>query len=341
MKILLVDDELVSLCKLEQLIKDLNHQPLVADDGETAWKIWQREKPDIVITDWMMPKMDGPRLCTKIRKAESGGYTYLILVTSKNNSQDIVAGMEAGADDYITKPFHRDELIARIKAGERVLNLQIKDLVIFAMAKLAESRDPETGQHLNRIRSFSKILTQALSQSGKSEKFPEKIDSQFVDNIYLTSPLHDIGKVGIPDSVLLKPGRLNEKEFSMMKNHSLIGYETLRDAFNMYPKASFLKMSCEIALNHHERVDGSGYPNGLKKEDIPLSARIVALADVYDALVSVRVYKKAFTHDVAKSIIEQDSGKHFDPDIVDAFLRCETDFIKISDEFKETAILSM
>ena len=335
MKILIADDEFVSRSKLEKVIKRLNYQFFVASNGKEAWEIWQRERPNLVIADWVMPEMDGTQLFTRIRKAEAGEYTYLILLTSKAKSEDIVEGMQTGADDYITKPFYRDELIARIKAGERILNLQIKDLLIFAMAKLTESRDPETGQHLNRIRSFSKILSQNLLESGK---LSQVIDTQFIDNIFLTSPLLDIGKVGIPDFILLKPGRLNEAEFNMMKNHSLIGFETLQNVLKEYPKAAFLQMSCEIALNHHERFDGSGYPQGLKGQEIPLSARIVALADVYDALTSKRVYKKAFTHEVARSIIEQEKGKHFDPDIVDAFSGCEDKFIRTSNEFKETAV---
>jgi len=336
MKILIADDEFVSRSKLEKVIKRFDCEFFVASNGKEAWEIWQRERPNLVIADWLMPEMDGIQLFTRIRKAEAGEYTYLILLTSKGKSEDIVQGMQTGADDYIIKPFYRDELIARIKAGERILSLQIKDLLIFAMAKLAESRDPETGQHLNRIRNFSRILSQNLLESGK---FSLVIDSQFIANIFLTSPLHDIGKVGIPDSILLKPGRLNEAEFNLMKHHSLIGFETLQNVLKEYPKATFLQMSCEIALNHHERFDGSGYPQGLKGQDIPLSARIVALADVYDALTSKRVYKKAFTHEVARSIIEQEKGKHFDPNIVEAFSKCEDKFIHTSDEFKEMAIL--
>ena len=218
----------------------------------------------------------------------------------------------------------------RIRAGERISGFETRDIVIFSLARLVESRDSETGNHLERIRHYSKELTTAMLEFDNS---PEEIDALFVDNIFLTSPLHDIGKIGISDYILLKPGRLNDKEFQIMKRHSIIGFETLNEALKNYPKADYLRMSAEIALSHHERFDGSGYPNGLKGEEIPLSARIVALADVYDALVCKRVYKEAYHHDMAKSMIEEGKGTDFDSMVVDAFLSREDKFIEISERF--------
>jgi len=332
MKVLIVDDELVSRKKMDKLIQSLGHETVVAKDGIEGWEIWKNERNRMVITDWIMPRMNGLDLCRKIREAEGSQYTYLIMVTSKNDVNDIVTGMDAGADDFITKPFAKGELAVRIRAGERILGFETRDLVIFSMAKLAESRDPETGGHLERIRYYSKTLAEAIS---KSDDPPQEIDNLFVDNIFLTSPLHDIGKIGIPDYVLLKPGRFDDKEFEIMKNHCRIGFETLNEALKRYPKADYLLMSAEIAHSHHEKINGTGYPDRLKENEIPLSARIVALTDVYDALVSKRVYKDAYGHDMAKDIIMKEKGEHFDPMVVDAFLSCEDMFIEIFNRYTE------
>lgn len=332
MKILVVDDELVSREKMALLVQDLGHEVLIAKDGIEGWGIWKSERPRMVITDWMMPRMDGLELCRKIRGAEGSQYIYLIMVTSKEDVNDLVRGMDAGADDFITKPFVKEELAVRIRAGERISGFETRDIVIFSLARLVESRDSETGHHLERIRHYSKTLAITIS---KSDNPPKEIDGLFLDNIFLTSPLHDIGKVGIPDYILLKPGRFDDEEFEIMKRHSRIGFDTLNEALKRYPKADYLCMSAEIALSHHEKFDGTGYPDGLKGEEIPLSARIVALADVYDALVSKRIYKEAYPHDKAKSIIEQERGKHFDPMVVDAFLSCKEEFIEIFKRFSE------
>ena len=334
LKILIADDELVSRKKMDKLIQSIGNETLVAADGSEAWDIWKTERPRIVITDWVMPGMDGVELCRSIRKSEGSKYTYVIMVTSKSDVTDIVEGMDAGADDFIKKPFVREELAVRIRAGERIINMESRDIVIFSMAKLAESRDPETGNHLERIRYYSRTLAEYIAES-VDDHFPE-LDSLFIDNIFLTSPLHDIGKIGIPDHILLKPGRLDDKEFEIMKDHSRIGFETLNEALERYPRADYLKMSAEIALSHHEKMNGTGYPQGLKGDEIPLSARIVALADVYDALISRRVYKNAYSREMAKAIIVKDRGTHFDPVVVDAFLACEDEFLSIFSKFKES-----
>ncbi|WP_321417272.1 HD domain-containing phosphohydrolase [uncultured Desulfobacter sp.] len=332
MKILIAEDELVSRKKLEILIKSIGYEPLVASDGEEGWNLWKTHRPRMVLTDWMMPGLSGPELCKKIRNAEGSRYTYLIIVTAKHDTKDIVRGIDQGADDFISKPYVKEEIEVRIRAGERVIGYEVRDLVIFSLAKLAESRDPETGNHLERMRYYSRALTEAIRGM---ENTPEEIDAFYVENIFLSSPLHDIGKIGIPDFVLLKPGHFDDNEFEIMKGHSRIGFETLNEAINKYPKAEFLKMSADIAHYHHEKYDGSGYPDGLSGENIPLSARIVALADAYDALVSRRVYKQAVAHEMAKSIILREKGTHFDPMMVDAFLICENEFIQIRNQFKE------
>ncbi len=205
MQILVADDELVSRKKLTRYVQSLNHDVTVASDGDGAWEIWNRQRPRMVITDWNMPGIKGTELCTKIRAVEGSRYTYLIIVTARQSSEDLIEGMNAGADDFITKPFLKEELAVRIKAGERVLGFESRELVIFSMAGLVESRDPEIGDHLERIRFFSKILAETIASFDNA---PDEKNRLFIENIYLTSPLHDIGKIGIPDKILLKPGKL-------------------------------------------------------------------------------------------------------------------------------------
>jgi putative two-component system response regulator len=332
MKILVVDDEIASRKTLEVFAKKLGYNVFAASDGADAYEIWKQKRPKFVITDWNMPRMDGLELCAKIRSTESEDYTYIIIVTSRDDIQDVIKGIKSGADDYIVKPFNQDELSVRIKAGERAINFQSKDIVIFALAKLAESRDEDTGNHLERVSHYSKHLAENIIDSSNP---PPELDQLLVDNIFLTSPLHDIGKVGIPDYILLKPGRLDDEEFAIMKSHAAIGYNTLNGALQKAPEANYLRIAAEIAHHHHEKYDGSGYPNGLKGDEIHIASRIFALSDVYDALVSKRPYKEPFTHDRAKHIITDGKGKHFDPIVVDAFLRCEHSFIEINEKYKE------
>ena len=330
MKVLIVDDDRLSRKVLVHHVQKLGHEIFIAEDGREGLKLWQSETPAVVLTDWMMPNMDGAELCRTIRQQEDN-YTYIIMITSMNDSNDLVEGFNAGADDYITKPVMLEELEVRLWAGERILTIQDRDMVIFALAKLAETRDPETGYHLERMQNYSRIMADALSRSGEFKE----ITPRFINAIYTTSPLHDVGKVGIPDRILLKPDRLNDEEFAIMKSHTTLGYETLNSAYKKNPRALYLRMSAEIALAHHEQWDGSGYPNGLRGDDIPLAARIVSLADVFDALTSKRIYKPAFSREKTRDIIIQGRGTHFDPRIVDAFFAAEADFLAISEKFSE------
>lgn len=333
MKILIADDDLISRELLRSTLEEAGFTVVMAHDGEEAMRIFERERIRFVITDWEMPGMSGLELCRQLRRRSHHGYVYIILVTARGKSKEIVEGMSAGADDFVVKPFNGSELLVRVRAGERILSLETRELLIFSLAKLAESRDPETGRHLERVQSYSRLL--AREMAGMS-KYAGVIDDEFVHLVYQTSPLHDIGKVGIPDSILLKPGRYSDDEFELMKAHTTIGAETLDAALAQNPKARFLQIAREIAAAHHERYDGRGYPLGLSGEEIPLSARIVAVADVYDALTSRRVYKDAFAHHVARNIILKDSGTHFDPDVVDAFLAVEADFIEIRNALFES-----
>lgn len=338
MRILIVDDNEIALDVLTRALTKAGHQVEAARDGVEALEILREDSCRLVISDWEMPGMNGIELCRRIRQVEFSGYIYVILLTARGGTDNVVEGLSAGADDFLTKPFAPAELCVRIRAAERILSLETRDVAIFAMAKLAESRDPETGAHLERVRAYSRLIARHLAQQ---EKFRTQVDTDFVRLIYVTSPLHDIGKVGIPDSVLLKPGRLNDQEFEIMKTHTTIGAETLDSAVQHFPGVRFLQMACEIALTHHERYDGSGYPSGLKGDEIPLSGRVVALADVYDALTSKRVYKIAYAHHVARGIILNERGKHFDPAIVDAFFENESEFVALQQRSAEPELAAV
>jgi putative two-component system response regulator len=227
------------------------------------------------------------------------------------------------------------ELLLRVRNAERIVSLEVAGVTIFCLAKLAESKDSETGQHLERIRGYSKLLAEQLM---KDEKISRQLPVSFTNLIHQTSPLHDIGKVGIPDSILLKPGSLNDAEWAIMKRHAEIGAETLDAALRTHPGAEVLRIARDIAWAHHERWDGSGYPRGLKGDEIPWAARIVALADVYDALTTRRVYKAAMPHDVARGIILQGTGAHFDPRVVQAFLAVEPEFMALQQSLAEPCL---
>lgn len=332
MKVLLADDDDITLELVAAMLRRRGYEVDTVSDGRQALDMLANGDHRIVISDWEMPNLSGPQLCEAIRAADFGGYVYTILLTGRNKNGDSVAGLNAGADDFINKPVDPDQLAARVRIAERILSFQTQDVTIFALAKLAESRDPETGAHLERVRSYSRVLAEFLTSTAKHLV---EGTANYAQLIYQTSPLHDIGKVGIPDHVLLKPGRLSDEEFEIMKSHTLLGARTLEAALKEHPEASFLRMALDIALTHHERWDGTGYPNRLKGDQIPLCGRVVALADVYDALTSKRVYKGAFSHSVAKAMILKESGTHFDPAVVDAFIACEAAFIRIAEKYQD------
>jgi putative two-component system response regulator len=326
MQVLVVDDNPANVHLLEQALRRADYDVLTAASGRKALEILEQGECQLVITDWEMPHMDGLELCRRIRDFGSLNYIYVILMTGQHDGSDSIEGMTAGADDFIVKPVQPSELILRVRVGERLLALETRDLLIFMLARLAESRDNDSGAHLERVRRYSRIIAQHLATL---PKYQGQVNAEFVRLIYLTSPLHDIGKVAVPDHVLHKAGPLTEAEFEVMKTHTTRGAETLDAAVRQYPAARFLRMARDIAASHHEWYDGSGYPHGLVGEAIPLAGRIVALADAFDALTSKRVYKDAFPYEKARAAIIKGRGSHFDPDVVDAFLANEEQFTAI------------
>ena len=334
MRVLIVEDDPISLELLENALLEFGYEVETAENGFAAIERIRTGRIQIVITDWEMPGMSGPELCREIRTRCWSSYLYIILLTSRSGIDNIVSGLDSGADDFLVKPFPPDELRARLKAARRVLSVESRDATILALAKLAEARDAETGAHLERIREYCRILGNELASH---PKFADLVDGDYVQLLYLTSPLHDIGKVGIPDSVLRKPGGLTVEEFEVMKQHTLIGGQTLEAVAISQPQAGFLAMARDIALTHHERYDGGGYPQGLAGDAIPLSGRITALADVYDALTVRRVYKPEYSHETAMSMILSERGKHFDPDVTDAFARRQADFRLMHDRLADQA----
>ena len=328
MQVLIADHDDAALASLEALLTRSGYSVTVARDGRRAFQLIEGGGFHLVLADCRIPQISGPELCRLIRSRINPGYVYTFLLSSLEGKRDTVAALRAGADDFLRKPFHPEELLLRLENAKRVVALGTRHAAIFAMAKLAESRDPDTGQHLERIRAYSWILARELTR-----EFPEVTD-EFVESLYHTSVLHDIGKVGIPDCVLLKPDRLTTREFEIMRTHTTIGADTLKATARAFPDIQFFAMAGDIALTHHENWDGSGYPAGLSGQAIPLCGRIVALADVYDALTSQRPYKSAYDHDVAKSLILEREA-HFDPSVLRAFFSQEDQFLGVREALSD------
>ena len=355
-KILVVDDNSVNCKIVNDLIIMMGYDSVMAENGLYALSTLEKQECDLVLLDIRMPDMDGYQVLEYMKNDSRLCQIPVIMISALDDMESVVRCIENGAEDYMVKPFNHTILKARINAClERKLlhdkenqyqgqiekfNLDLQDRVskqvseitaaqratIFAMAKLAESRDPETGEHLLRIREYVRIICQRLCI--RSE-YAAIIDDDYIENICAASPLHDIGKVGISDRILLKPGKLTKEEFDEMKVHTIIGAETLREVNRLHAGNDFVGIGIEIAESHHEKWDGTGYPHGLVGEDIPLVGRILALTDVYDALTSKRCYKEAFSHTRSHDIIVEGRGKHFDPNVVDAFVSSGKEFLGI------------
>jgi len=360
--VLVVDDNEMNRDLLLRRLDSMGFSLYSAADGEEALAMLESHHIDLVLLDIMMPVMDGYEVLAAMQQDPEMSKVPVVMITALDDVESAVRCIDMGAVDYVTKPFNPTLLKARVNAcleqkhihdledryreqierhnqslAEQV-QLQVRELseaqlsTIFAMSKLAESRDPETGEHLERMREYCKVLSEQMS---RMPRYRSVIDRDFVDNIYAASPLHDIGKVGVDDRVLMKPGKLTPDEWLMMKRHPVIGAETLREVDRTHPGNNFIRTGIDIAEGHHEKWDGSGYPNGLRGEEIPLVARILALGDVYDALTSKRCYKEAFSHQKSRTIIFEGRGSHFDPDVVAAFMETEEEFQRIRREFDD------
>lgn len=348
-RVLVVDDT-IEMCKLIKRFLDPHGAKVqFAHTGKDALSLIAKQPPDVAIIDMVMPGMNGIDLCEKLKNDYRDHFIPVVMISGQADDDAVIQAIEAGAADFLPKPVQSGYLLARIRnslhvkrlhdevvsyksaledrVAERTRQLvKTQHVTAFSLARLSESRDTETGAHLERIRLYVRILAETMKAH---PDFAPVIDDAYVDNLYFSSPLHDIGKVGIPDEILLKPGKLTEEEFEIMKWHTRIGGDTLEEADREAGESAFLEMAKVIAYAHHEKWDGSGYPEGLKEEAIPLSARIVALADVYDALSSKRPYKEAMDHDTVKDILLKGNGNHFDPRIIDAFLKAEDRFVEI------------
>ena len=345
--ILIVDDAWENILVLKTILTP-EFIVKIATNGELALKIAEMQSPDLILLDVVMPDMDGYEVCIKLKANSVTRHIPVLFVTSLIESKDEQRGFSVGAADYINKPFQREVVNARVRCQLEVKmyrdNLQIlidertqelsrsQDATIFTVANLAEIRDPETGAHIMRTQHYVKALALYLSTSVKHSNL---LTSQNIESIFKSAPLHDIGKVGIPDHILLKPGKLTTEEFEEMKTHTIKGWETLNMTEQRFGPNTLLRYSGEITYCHHEKWDGSGYPRGLSGQDIPLSARLMAVADVYDALISRRPYKEPWPHDKVVAVIIEGSGKHFDPDVVDAFVALEKEFQDICTKIKD------
>lgn len=349
MKVLVVDDNETNLKILKLILEKDNYEIHTTHSPENVIERMETFAPDIILLDINMPKISGYDLCREIKFSEKYKDIPVIFISALSDAQDIVKGFAMGAVDYVTKPFKSEEVRARVsthlqikqlqeelKEYNRSLEKRVQEQVeeitrtqtetIFSLAKLAQSRDDDTGKHLERVQNYCGILASEL----KNSPYSQQISDEFINNIKLASPLHDIGKVGIPDSILLKPGKLTDEEFAIMKTHTTIGYDTLKEVHAKFGNNAFIKMGMVIARSHHERYDGNGYPDKIKAQDIPLAARIMSIADVYDALRSKRVYKDAFSQEKSTAIILEGSSTQFDPVLVDAFERVKDKFYEIS-----------
>jgi putative two-component system response regulator len=355
--ILIVDDSTANLAVMSQLL-EFDYKVKVAVNGEKALKIASAERrPDLVLLDIMMPGMDGYEVCRRLKADPLTRDIPVLFLTSQDELEDERRGFEVGAVDYIAKPARPLILAARVKTHlalkaaadflrdknaflEQEVSRRteevtaIQDVTIMVMASLAETRDNETGNHIIRTQFYVRALAEQLREH---PRFAAYLTERNILMLFKSAPLHDIGKVGIPDRILKKPGKLTSEEFEIMKDHARLGRDAIAHAENVLGiNVEFLATAKEIAYGHQEKWDGSGYPENLVGDAIPISARLMALADVYDALISRRVYKEPMSHAEARHIIQIGRGQHFDPDIVDAFFAIEDQFLAIASRYVDT-----
>ena len=357
--ILIVDDTPDNIALLSALLKD-QYKTKIATSGVKALQVAATEPfPDLILLDVMMPEVDGYDTCRRLKDNPDTADIPIIFLTARSQVEDEEMGFKLGAVDYLTKPISPPILFARVATQlslknarqylqnqndhlerlvcERTSQLSLmQDATIMAMASLAETRDNETGNHIRRTQNYVAALARRLQ---RHPRFSAVLTDENIDLLYKSAPLHDIGKVGVPDNILLKPGKLTSDEFEIMKLHTVYGRDTIISVEKYIGGSNdFLTFAREIAYSHQEKWDGSGYPENLVGEQIPVSARLMAVADVYDALISKRVYKPAFSHQESVDIMRKGRGTHFDPDVLDAFFQIEEEFIAIAKRFYDSEL---
>jgi len=347
--ILVIDDEERNLRLMQAMLTPMGYQIETVGSGREGLEQAYQDPPDVVLLDVMMPGMDGYEVARRLRADDRTRRIPLVMVTALSSVEDRIRALNAGADDFLSKPFDKAELHARVRSllkvkayndhmenyqqileqavAEHTQKLQqaLKALkqasleTIFRLCKASEYKDEDTGAHIKRMSNYSAAVARSLGLKEKN-----------VERILYAAPMHDIGKIGIPDKILLKPGKLDPQEWEIMKQHTVIGGQILEGATLMY-----LPLARIIAMSHHEKWDGTGYPRGLSGKDIPLVGRIVALADVFDALTTQRPYKQAFSVEKSFGIIREGRGTHFDPRVVDAFFSIADDILAIKARYQD------
>lgn len=345
MRVIVIDDAEINvllLCKLLDKLPDCSSVSFTEPERALAW--CQQQVPDLVLVDYMMPVMNGIEFITRFRKISACLDIPILMITANDETAVRYDALEAGANDFLNKPIDKIEFLARsknmlaLRKSQRLLenraawlDAEVKKATaeikareqetILRLSKAADSRDPETGAHILRMANYSRLIGANLGLSESQQQI-----------LLDAAPMHDIGKVGIPDHILLKPGKLTPEEFAIMKTHALLGYQILAGS-----QSEIVQIGAEIALAHHEKFDGSGYPKGLAGEDIPLFARIVAVADVFDALTSERPYKSAWPLDKAVQFLRDGAGQHFDPACVEALLKDWDQVLEIRERYRDEA----
>ena len=355
--LLIVDDVPANLAVLADILRNAGYKVKAANSGRAALRLAAQEPhPDLVLLDVMMPEMDGYDVLNRLRADPCTQTIPVVFLTALLDPADEERGLELGAADFITKPIVPSVVLARVRTqlevkrardwlrnknafleaevGRRMKeNLQIEDIGIRVLASLAETRDPETGDHIRRTQGYVRTLAARLRDY---PRFRAYLTDRNIELLTKSAPLHDIGKVGIPDHILLKPGKLTSEEFEVMKTHAKLGSDAIEHAErDSEGPVDFLVIAKEIAHWHHERWNGTGYPDGLAEDAIPISARLMALADVFDALISARVYKTPMSFDEAREVIRSERARQFDPDVVDAFLANFDEFTAIAQRFRD------
>ncbi|MDR1965215.1 MAG: response regulator [Synergistaceae bacterium] len=359
-KVLIVDDTDLNIDILVEALGD-RYDLYTALDGELALEMVKTTPPDIILLDVVMPGMSGYDVCMKLKANPETADIPVIFLTAMTDINDKARGFELGAVDYMVKPFAILEVQARLdvhlsllnakkalKQQNELLEIKVKErtqelavtqgVIIEAMASLAETRDQETGDHVMRTRFYVQLLAVQLASHPRFSKYLAGVDP---DDLGTAATLHDIGKVGVPDHILLKPGRLTPEEFEEVKKHTLYGHNILSKLVKRLPNNEFLKLADEISWTHHEKWNGTGYPRGLKGDDIPIPGRLMAVADVYDAIISPRVYKGPMSSPEAMDFILSQAGTHFDPDVATAFVELSETFQFVAEQLNEDALEDM